>query len=223
MTDITSLDLAPSLTSPASPLTVNSKSTLVSPIPFDLNSFDFVICDAHHLHDQQLQIEPHLRDPTRLLISQVLLALRAVYNGGKILLRLSCVEKPLTAQILLAFWRISGHTETIKSLTLNKRLETFYLLAQGIRINTSEYRKLVDALEKLWYWMTFGGEGGVGRNITWEEQEMITSWEEVMSEGGINQIVRLGIKVWEIQCCALYGFLKSEGILQSKGIEIDIF
>jgi hypothetical protein len=216
--DLTLFDLAPSRPKPLPPQPTGLHAVEVVPIPFPLNSFDFVICDAHHL---DVDVYPDNIRPwnrTRLLISEILLALRAIYPGGKIFLRLSCVEHPLTARILIIFSRIADYVCTIKSKLIHKKLETFYLLAEGIRIDTSEYRKLVDGLEKLWYVMTFGGQGGFGREITWVEQELIIPWEEVVSPNGVKQIARLGEEVWRIQYKALQKFLHA----QSQGIEIDI-
>ncbi|KAB5590457.1 hypothetical protein CTheo_6094 [Ceratobasidium theobromae] len=102
----------------------------------------------------------------RLLISQILLALHAVENNGTIFLKLSRVECPLAARILLAFSRIARYTHTIKSKMIHRKRGTFYLLAREIWVHSFEYRRFVAGLQKLWCIMTFGGNKGYGRD-TW--------------------------------------------------------
>jgi hypothetical protein len=211
LADLTLFDLAPAVPKPEPPPPDNA----LAPIPFTPNEFDLVVCDAHHLRLQPDNNARRTWSWTRLLVSQILLALRAVYAGGTILLKLSRIECALTARILLAFSRIAGRVETVKSKVVHKTRGTFYLLARGVRVDTSEYRKLIHGLVKLWCVMTFDGEKGHGRDITWEEQDLITPWKEVLSPNGVNQIAQLGQEIWKIQHNALHKFL------QSKGIEID--
>ncbi|CUA76958.1 hypothetical protein RSOLAG22IIIB_12441 [Rhizoctonia solani] len=198
--DLTRYDLAPEW----------ADKPALEPIPFTRNTFDLVVCDAH---DRRPQLCPWAC--TRLLVSQLLLALYGVHPGGRILLTLWRVENPLTAQILLALDRISTSTHTLKS-PLHEIRPAFYLLALGIQTNSSGYTTLVHALKKLWFAMTFGGESGQGRHATWAEKEMITPWDEVTSPAGLDLIARLGSPVWNVQSNALLRFLRSQGI------EIDI-
>ncbi|CEL58572.1 hypothetical protein RSOLAG1IB_08648 [Rhizoctonia solani AG-1 IB] len=182
------------------------------PLPFRRHEFDFVVCDAHHL---RLHPDNEIRtwNWTRLLISQILLALRAVQPGGTIFLKLSCVERALTARILIAFTRIAGYTHSVKSKLLHRKRGSFYLLAKGIRTHTLSYRRLVAGLEKLWHVMTFGGPGGFGRDMTWDEQDLITPWDEVMKPAGLDHIARLGRPMWKIQYDGLLKFLKEKGVV----------
>jgi hypothetical protein len=139
MHDLAAYDLAPGLSKPLS-------ATPLTAMPFNLNSFDFVLCDGHSL---RLNTDNALRpwNWTRLLIAQILLGLRAVSFGGTMLIKLSHVERPLTARILLALCRVSNHVRTIKSRTVHANRGSFYVLAQGVRIRSAEYRELVTGLE----------------------------------------------------------------------------
>ncbi|KAH7318007.1 hypothetical protein B0J17DRAFT_724302 [Rhizoctonia solani] len=202
--DLTLFDLAPDW--PDKP----ALSTELKPIPFTRNTFDLVICDAHYRQRQPIN-DPRPWSWTRLLISQLLLALYGVYPGGRLLLTLWRIESPLTAQILLALNRISAGTYTLKS-SLHEMRPSFYLLALGVRTNCPEYTTLLYALKKLWWIVTFGEEGGQGRDVKWVEKEMISPWEDVMSPAGLAVITRLGTPVWDIQGDAILGFLQSRGI-----------
>ncbi|CAE6478247.1 unnamed protein product [Rhizoctonia solani] len=203
--DLTMFDLAPDWP---------EKPTL-QPVPFTRNTFDLVICDAHYRQPQPVN-DPRPWSCTRLLISQLLLALYGVHPGGRILLTLWRVESPLTAQILLALDRISTSTHTLKS-PLHEIRPAFYLLALGVQTNVSGYTTIVHALKKLWCIMTFGGESGQGRDVTWTEKEMITPWDEVMSPAGLALIARLGTPVWDVQRNSLLRFLQSQGV----GVDMD--
>ncbi|CAE6514492.1 unnamed protein product [Rhizoctonia solani] len=202
--DLTMFDFAPDW----------SDKPSLEPIPFTRNTFDLVICDAHYRQRQPTN-DPRPWSCTRLLVSQLLLALNGVHPGGRIFLTLWRVESPLVAQILLALDRISTSTHTLKS-PLHEIRPAFYLLALGIQTNASSYTTLVHALKKLWFIMTFSGESGQGRDITWTEKEMVTPWEDVMSQAGLALIARLGTHVWDVQSNALLRFL------QSQRIQVDV-
>ncbi|CAE6537077.1 unnamed protein product [Rhizoctonia solani] len=212
--DLTLIDLAPNLPKPDVSHIRGSRALALHlvPLPFHRHEFDFVVCDAHHL---RLHPDNEIRtwNWNRVLISQILLALRAVQGGGTIFLKLPRVECALTARILIAFTRISGSTRSVKSKLLHIKRGSFYLLAQGIRTYTLAYRQFVAGLEKLWHIMTFGGPRGFGREMTWDEQDLITPWDNVMSPIGVNHIARLGNPMWEIQYKALLKFLKEQGVV----------
>ncbi|KDN36450.1 hypothetical protein RSAG8_10842, partial [Rhizoctonia solani AG-8 WAC10335] len=212
--DLTLINLAPNLPEPDTSHITGSRALALHlvPLPFQRHEFDFVVCDAHHL---RLHPDNEIRtwNWNRVLISQILLALRAVQGGGTIFLKLSRVERALTARILVAFTRISGSTRSVKSKFLHAKRGSFYLLARDIRTHTLAYRRFVAGLEKLWHTMTFGGPHEFGREMSWNEGDLIESWEYVMSPAGVNHIARLGKPMWEIQYKALLKFLKEQGVV----------
>ncbi|CUA76129.1 hypothetical protein RSOLAG22IIIB_12057 [Rhizoctonia solani] len=212
--DLTLIDLAPNLPKPDTSHITGSRALALHlvPLPFRRHEFDFVVCDAHHL---RLHPDNEIRawNWNRVLLSQILLALRAVQGGGTIFLKLPRVECALTARILIAFTRISGSTRSVKSKFLHIKRGSFYLLARDIRTHTRAYRQFVAGLEQLWHIMTFGGPHGFGRDMTWDEQDLITPWDDVMSPAGVNHIARLGKLMWEIQYKALLKFLKEQGVV----------
>ncbi|CEL63146.1 hypothetical protein RSOLAG1IB_05186 [Rhizoctonia solani AG-1 IB] len=202
--DLTNFDLAPSIHKPETPF------TQLGPLPFELNNFDLVVCDGHSLRNN-----PDNADRpwnwTRLLISQLLMGLRAVSAGGTIFIKLSHPEKALGARILLALSRIARSVRTVKP-QLHAIRGTFYVITQQISTSSASYRGLVESLERLWYIMSFEGEAGYGRAITWEEENTIIDWEEVVSNRGLDELTRFGIEVWRVQCNALRKMLHARGI-----------
>ncbi|QRV82081.1 FtsJ-like methyltransferase [Ceratobasidium sp. AG-Ba] len=200
MADMTCFNLAPPIPQPN-----------LAPIPFTPHTFDLVVCDGHHLR-MNPDNDNRPWNWTRLLISQLLLGLRAVSPGGTLFIKLSHIEKPLGARVLLALCRISRLVRAIKPRPVHAIRGTFYAIAQHIQVDSDEFRELVDTLEKLWYTMSFEGENGYGRPMTLEEEDYITSWDDLMSEEGQANIVRLGVRIWEIQRDALRKFLSSRGV-----------
>ncbi|KAG8710156.1 hypothetical protein FRC08_017539 [Ceratobasidium sp. 394] len=169
------------------------------------------MCDAHYLRT----CADNVHRPwnwTRLLVSQLLLGLRAVGAGGTMFIKLSHVERPLTARILIALCRVANHVRTVKSRRLHVNRGTFYVVVQGVQTSCAEYEELVSGLERLWYVMTFEGNEGYGRDITWAEQDYVVRWTEVMSPRGVVCVVRLGTRIWQIQRDALREFLKWKGV-----------
>ncbi|KAG8707983.1 hypothetical protein FRC09_001514 [Ceratobasidium sp. 395] len=210
ISDLAQFDLAPVIPKPNSTL-----ASALATIPFRPHTFDLVVCDGHHL-----RLNPDNADRpwnwNRLLVSQLLLGLRAVSSGGTLFLKLSHPEKPMGARILLALCRIAHPVRTIKP-TMHATRGTLYVIAQHIRLDTEEYHALERALEKLWYTMSFEGENGYGREISSEEEDTITSWEDVMSTEGQNNVVRLSAKVWHIQRNALSKLLRSRSVSNHQG------
>ncbi|CAE6421822.1 unnamed protein product [Rhizoctonia solani] len=202
--DLTLIDLGPNLpTLDVSRITRRHALALhLVPLPFRRHEFDLVVCDAHRsrLHPDN---DISTRNRNRLLISQVLLALRAVNGGGTIFLGLSCTEPALSARILIAFTRIAESTRSLTPRLLHASRGSFYLLARDIRVGTPAYRRFVAGLEGLWHNMAFSGARGLGRDVTWAEQNLITAWDEVMAPVGVDHISRLGRPMWEVQHGAL--------------------
>ncbi|KAG8723848.1 hypothetical protein FRC09_001491 [Ceratobasidium sp. 395] len=202
--------MAYDLSSPTSDL---DKTTL-SALPFKPHTSDFVVCGGSYLRRA-----PDSRNSwnwDRLMISQLLLGLRAVSAGGTMFAKLSHIERPLTARILLALCRIANHVRTVKSTTVHASQASFYVLAQGVRTASEEYKELIVGLERLWHIMNFEGEG-YGRDITWAEQDNVTPWDEVTSPRGVLCIVRLGTRVWQIQRDGLRQLLAWKGVNVSVG------
>ncbi|CAE7229080.1 unnamed protein product [Rhizoctonia solani] len=203
--DLTKFDLAPSIPKPQAPF------AQLGPLPFESNSFDLVVCDGHSLRNNPDNIDRPW-NWTRLLISQLLMGLRAVSDGGTIFLKLSHPEKAIGARILLALCRVARLVRTVKPQPLHAIRGTFYVIAQNVSTNSAEYQALVESLERLWYIASFEGEAGYGREIAWEEEDMIIDWAEVMNERGLDTLARLGTEVWRIQRNALRKMLNARGV-----------
>ncbi|CAE6467976.1 unnamed protein product [Rhizoctonia solani] len=162
-----------------------------STLPFTRTIFDSIILDVDH-------------SSPRILVAQLLLALSTIHDGGQILLTLSCIERPLAARILIAFSKVADYISLSTPQVWTWGI--FYLHAQTVRVNTPAYRKLKDNLERLWNRI----HSTHTREPKWDEEDLITPWEEVMKKSSMDLIVKLGNPVWETQLTALHRALKAD-------------
>ncbi|KAH7345707.1 hypothetical protein B0J17DRAFT_713255 [Rhizoctonia solani] len=153
--------------------------------PFTRTSFDLVILDAD-------------TSSPRILLAQLLLALHTIHNGGQILLKLSCIERPQSVRVLLSFSRVADYISVSKpSGSPDGR---FYLHAQMVRHNTPAYNKLKDNLKRLWNQI----QSTHTQDPTWDEEDLITPWGDVLEKSNMDLVVKLGNPLWGTQLTALY-------------------
>lgn len=155
--------------------------TLFSPsliAPGD-HSFDFVIADGH-LDGRMLTDNPRAgwcRD--RLIISQLLIALRGIKPTGSLLIKQSLLVSPeLTKRIVLALQQLTDvPVQAIKPMSIYADKPTFYILARSLDSNGCDI--LARKLEGLWYFMTFFGTSGFGRRMNSNEINIIATTRQV--------------------------------------------
>jgi hypothetical protein len=173
--DLTMFDLAPSL------IHGFWDTSIFTPCPIPPRSFDFVIVDGHQppcmVNDDPRA--PWSRD--RLLLSQLLVALRAVKPSGTLLAKLSLqVSVPLMERVVLALSRLSLiPIRAIKPTSIYATAATFYLLLHAP--DPSRCDRLVRILEGLWYFMTFSGPYGFGRGLFESDIDLIATYAEVLA------------------------------------------
>lgn len=169
-------DLAPSFTR-GSPERLKN---MLHPIPWSPHSFDFVIADGHQ-HPRMLDKNRESWSKDRLLLSQLLVALRAIKPSGTLFAKFSLrASIQLTDRIVLALSRIiSSPLRAVKPTSIYASEATFYLLAEYF--DPDECDQLAHILECLWYVMTFGGSHGFGRSLTEKELNLITPYRDVVA------------------------------------------
>ncbi|CAE6355861.1 unnamed protein product [Rhizoctonia solani] len=173
--DITMFDHAPSLVQGFWDTSIFQ----TSPIP--PRAFDFVIVDGH--------IPPCMAagDPReswsrdRLLISQLLAALRAVKPTGTLFAKLSLqVSVPLMERIVLALSRLTPvPLRAVKPTSIYATAGTFYVLLHAPVPFLCD--RLVRILEGLWYFMTFGGPNHFGRGLRDSDMDLIATYGDVLA------------------------------------------
>ncbi|KAH7334399.1 hypothetical protein B0J17DRAFT_770749 [Rhizoctonia solani] len=166
-------------------------------LPFTCTQFELIVLDI-------------TSSRPRILIAQLLLALHTIYNGGQILLTLSCIERPLTARILIAFSKIADYLDTYKPPQVQAWSGLFYLHARVVRTDTPAYRKLKDNLQRLWNRI----HSTHTEDPTWDEQDLISPWEEVMKKSNVDLVVKLGNPLWGTRLAALHRALdRTDGFM----------
>ncbi|KAG8924559.1 hypothetical protein FRC00_005007 [Tulasnella sp. 408] len=103
--------------------------TYAYPPPFRPASFDLVVADGHPLHTREF----NARVPHVLVITQLIIAVNAVKEGGTIFIKLSKFTSFNTASILYLLDSICSSMETIKPRTVHGNRGTFYTIVRGVQ------------------------------------------------------------------------------------------
>lgn len=177
--------------------------------PFPLGGFDLVILDAHALHARPFELNTSLI----LLLSQLLVGLKAVKTGGTLLLTLTKLAGPISARILLLLDSISNSLQTVKPHTSRGARSTFYAVAKGI----GRGPLVTKAVEKL----------RVARAHLENDPDCV--WDEVwdavvpvkdIKAKYIERLTDLGLPVWSVQKAHLERFLIKAGVLKRVRVTV---
>ena len=175
----------------------------LQPLPdsFVSKIFDLCILDAHQLRWQK---DAERWDGRRLAISQIILALKGIKQGGTLVMKLSRPDHLYSARILWMLNQVSTELQTCKPLTMHRNRGSFYAVALGVGLGKVGYAlpSFVHAFQKLWVELTFGGEDGRGRWMTEEDLNFLIS-EEDLALSFADRLIQLGRPVWFIQAQAL--------------------
>ncbi|KII89652.1 hypothetical protein PLICRDRAFT_107951 [Plicaturopsis crispa FD-325 SS-3] len=191
------------------PAHIPAPTLQTAPSDIQLRTFDLAVLDGHQL---RTQVSANEWDRDRLLISQVILGLRAVKSGGTIVVKLSHPEMVQTAKLLYAFDKL-GHLRLHKPSTIHTNRGTFYAVVKSLAKgqNAQAIRACVlEGLEKLWVELTFGGDGH-GRFLTDDDLDFILTTQD-LEDTFIQRLVELGRGVWTTQADALEAWFVRKGI-----------
>jgi hypothetical protein len=171
------------------------------PDSFVSDIFDLCILDAHQLRWQK---DAEDWDGWRLGISQIILALKGIKQGGTLIMKLSRPEHLYAARILWMLDQVSSELQACKPLTMHRSRGSFYAVALGVGLGKAgcALPSFVQAFQKLWVELTFGGEDGRGRWMTDEDLDFLIS-EEELTLSFADRLIQLGRPVWFIQAQAL--------------------
>jgi hypothetical protein len=165
------------------------------------HSFDLVLLDGHQLRTQASALP---WDSTRLLISQLILGLQSVKEGGTVIMKLPMPHKPIAARILYLFHTISFRLLRWKPRSMHASRGTFYMVAKGVG-NGKEGPRIpiiLQALKNLWVNLTFGGEEGSGRHLIPGDLDFLISMDDLVSHH-LDWLTKLGTPLWKVQKTAL--------------------
>ncbi|KAI0698267.1 hypothetical protein BC835DRAFT_1413207 [Cytidiella melzeri] len=187
------------------------------PFPTRYSNVDLVILDGHYL--RELYLTPQLAQPTnwdsyRLMISQMIIGLKAVRDGNTIVMKLSHVEWTRTAQTLFILDVLSTSLRTYKPRIIHANRGSFYAIAEGVGHGPRGKLKAqyIQQYEKLWLDIACGGEEGKGRGPEKDDLDFVVTFEEV-EDGYLERLAELGMDPWIVQASALRRMLKQQGSL----------
>ncbi|KIO30243.1 hypothetical protein M407DRAFT_225080 [Tulasnella calospora MUT 4182] len=173
------------------------------PLPFRPASFHLVIADGHPLHTREFSVAvPHV-----LLLSQLIIALIAVKEGGTIFIKLNKPATFMTASLLYLLDSICDSLETVKPRTVHGNRGGFYAIARGIRRGPT-LNQYLDELRSM-------RQEFIDNPPDWDN--FLRIYEQIVSlaqlkEEFIPRLIELGTPVWEVQKECLATFLQRKGV-----------
>lgn len=186
------------------------------PLPFSSPSFDMVIVDGHALHTREFNSGvPHI-----LLITQIIIALEALNDGGIIFIKLSKLASFSTASIFYLFDSICSSLETIKPRTVHGNRGTFYTIARGVQRgevldgNINTLRAMRQSLINLG-----NSDADLADSILPIYEQIVTSTQ--LKEEYIPRLIELGTPVWEVQKDFLANLVRNDRNASTSKVKPD--
>ncbi|KAG8916226.1 hypothetical protein FRC01_003286 [Tulasnella sp. 417] len=181
------------------------------PPPFQPASFDLVVADGHPLHTREF----NARVPYVLVVTQLIIAINAVKEGGTIFIKLSKLASFNTACVLYLLDSICSSLETIKPRTVHGNRGTFYTIARGVQ-RGEVLKGYLNVLHQMRQELLNSDldSGRVPRVY-----ERITTFAR-LKEGYIPRLIELGTPVWEVQKEHLDWFIRNKGSGGSPKVEL---
>lgn len=180
------------------PLTHPDHGKFLSERPYLEHAFDLVFCDGQVLRTHQRAEYRERHEALRLTVSQLILALQRVRNGGTVIILLHKLEAWDTAELLHLFQQFSS-IQLFKPKQKHAIRSSFYLVAKDVQPATVAAKAVVDLWKQAWWHATFGGEDGTGAVKVYAKEEYVRA----MLEDFGNELIEIGRPIWEIQANAL--------------------
>ncbi|KAG8916228.1 hypothetical protein FRC01_003288 [Tulasnella sp. 417] len=172
------------------------------PPPFQPASFDLVLADGQPLHTR----EYNARIAHILILTQFIIAINAVKEGGTIFIKLSKFASFNTASALYLLNSICSSLETIKPRTVHANRGTFYAIARGVR-RGEVLKGCLNVLHQMRQDLL---ENALDPGSIPRVYERITTLEQ-LKECYIPRLIELGTPVWEVQKEHLDWFIRNKG------------
>jgi 23S rRNA U2552 (ribose-2'-O)-methylase RlmE/FtsJ len=166
--------------------------------PFINEKFDLVFCDGQVLRTHKRPEYRERTEPSRLRISQLILALQRIRPGGRLIMLLHKIEALDTVELLYRFSRFSD-IQVFKPAKKHAIRSTFYLIAKNVEPNAEAARQAVEAWKEAWWNATFGGVEGVGAS----KIDIKDDYAQSVIDNFGDELARLARPVWRIQADAL--------------------
>ncbi|KAK3900374.1 hypothetical protein C8A05DRAFT_36003 [Staphylotrichum tortipilum] len=192
---------------PSIPASHPDAASFSSDRPFLEQKFDLVVCDGQVLHTHERLEYRENFEASRLLTSQLVLALQRIRSGGTMVILLHKADAWASVLLMYTFATFSDHLRLFKPQNAHRMRSSFYLVATGVRQGCEAAVEAVRQWKAKWRMATFGvgdgGEEGLGEG----ELEVLESGGEEKAKAVLQEIgpalVRMAEPVFAIQAEAL--------------------
>ncbi|KAI0087627.1 hypothetical protein BDY19DRAFT_239556 [Irpex rosettiformis] len=179
--------------------------------PIHPSTFALVLLDGHPLRtsvsDGSTTKNPQTDQPVHiigdcLLISQLIIGLTTVAQGGTVIIKLSRPERLISAQLMWLFDSLAADIRTWKPVCIHATRGTFYLIARGMGfgVNAVMYDGVLQGLKALWEELILSQ-----RRLRDNDLDFII--EKAVLQGPYSgRLTALSAHIWEVQEAAWKGW-----------------
>lgn len=165
--------------------------------PFCGETFDLVFCDGQVLRTHTRPEYREGREASRLLTSQLVLALQRVKKNGKVVILLHKLDAWDTVLLLYTFSKFSS-LQLFKPMKKHAMRSSFYVVAERIQTESAHFRAAVANWKEEWCTATFGNDVEYQKS----RRRCDGAVDDVLLNFGA-ELIQLGQSVWKIQSDAL--------------------
>jgi hypothetical protein len=164
--------------------------------------FALVLLDGHPLRTAASSEERVHKIGDRLLISQLIIGLTAVTQGGTVVIKLSRPNRLITAQLMWLFDQLAMDVRTWKPVCIHATRDTFYLIARGMGFGRRAdiYGMVLHSLKALWIDLACKE-----RRLSQNDLNFIVQ-EEVLLGPYKRRFEELSAHLWAVQSAAWKGW-----------------
>lgn len=169
--------------------------------PFSYYKFDLVFCDGMVLRTQERASYREKNEVTRLINSQLILAIQRIAPGGTLVMllhKIDCFSSAFILYILSTFAKV----EVFKPARKHNTRSSFYMVAKDVQPGSEAAKAAIKKWKVTWWKATFGDgaseDGPADPRAQTDEGELF----KMLQEFGPT-LMELGRPVWEVQAEAL--------------------
>ena len=171
---------------------------------WDGKKYDLVFCDGQALRTHKIADYRRPVETTRLRISQLILAMQRIENGGTLIMLLHDSSPYETIKTLHLFDNIA-ELQLFKSTSFHMKRGSFYLIAKNVQPGHPEAVAAVNEWKRVWKEVTFPtlDENGQAKPPRVpDESERAGQVSDLLKAFG-ERVIELGEPLWRIQNQAL--------------------
>jgi len=166
--------------------------------PFVDQRFQLIFCGCAVLRGHEKSDHRSEFERTRLITSQLILAMQRIIPGGTMVVLLRRPDAWETVRLLYQFDSFSN-IQLFKPRKKHAVRSTFYLVAKNVQPDVDSAKAALEDWKKSWSRATFGGPEGTGEREPEIDVQEVT---KVLDEFG-PKLIKLATLAWKIQAGAL--------------------